>query len=68
MTEVEYVICKVIKEYHNKFDKNPRSTEISRILYYSNRTIRYHLDKLQKVGIVEKTKDKKYRLIVNNLK
>lgn len=66
--ELDYKICKKIKYYKETFKVDPSINEISYLIEYSNEATRYHLKKLEKIGIIEKTEDKGYILKVNTLK
>lgn len=68
MSEIEYTICQVIKKYTNIKGEFPDINQIARRIYYSRNGTRYHLNKLIKLGIIEKTDDSKYKLLVSNLK
>lgn len=66
--EIDYRICKIIKKYKETSKKNPSVKDIAKIICYTNQGTLYHLKKLESVGIVERTDDSKYKLLVNNLK
>lgn len=66
--EIDYRICKIIKKYKETYKKNPNVKDIAKIICYTNQGTLYHLKKLESVGIVERTLDKKYVLKVTTLK
>lgn len=68
MSELEYKICQIIKTYYLEKKENPDINSIARRIYCSREGTRYHLKKLIKLGIVEKTNDRKYKLLVTNVK
>lgn len=68
MSELDYKICKTIKYYKDTFRVNPSIVEIAYLIEYSTEATRYHLKKLEKIGIIEKTEDKDYLLKVTTLK
>ena len=68
MTEIDYKICQVIKHCKENFNMDANIGYISKIIFYSKEGTRYHMNKLIKLGIVEKTEDNRYRLLVNNIK
>lgn len=66
--EIDYRICKIIKKYKETSKKNPSVKDIAKIICYTNQGTLYHLNKLESVGIVERTPDKEYVLKVTTLK
>lgn len=64
MSEVQYRILVSIKEYRDYYHKYPKIDFIAKRMMYSKTAIRYHLNKLIKMGMIQKNKDKTYSLRV----
>lgn len=64
MTELEYRILISIKEYKDYYNKYPTINFISNRIMYSREATRYHLNKLIKMDMIQKNKDKTYSLKV----
>ena len=62
MTELEYRILISIKEYKDYYNRYPKIDFISKRMMYSKEAIRYHLNKLIKMDMIQKNKDKTYSL------
>lgn len=67
MSELDYRICRIIKLFNEEHKVNPTINDIGKVLNYSLPGIRYHLEKLIKLKIIEK-KDRKYYLLVDNVR
>lgn len=70
MKELDYRICKIIKIYQEEYDIEPKISDISKVIKYDLQGTRYHLRKLEKLGIIKtdgKKKFKRYSLNVDNL-
>ena len=71
MKEIDYRICKIIKIYNEVYGINPTVKDIAEVIKYEDFGARYHLNKLEKLGIVKTNgykHNKRYSLNVNNLK
>lgn len=64
MTELEYRILISIKEYKDYYNRYPKIDFIAKRMMYSKPSIRYHLNKLIKMNMIQKNKDKTYSLKV----
>lgn len=64
MTELEYRILISIKEYKDYYNRYPKIDFISKRMMYSKEATRYHLNKLIKMNMIQKNKDKTYSLKV----
>lgn len=64
MSEVQYRILVSIKEYRDYYNKYPKIDFIAKRMMYSKSSIRYHLNKLIDMGMIQKNKDKTYSLKV----
>lgn len=70
MTELDYRICKIIKLYNEIHGIDPTAKDIAEVIKYEDYGARYHLNKLEKLGIVKTNgfkHNKRYILNVDNL-